>query len=106
MRQRVTVGVTNHFTGRIRISDEIALSRRIAPGSFGVPMPSLNKEFRVLPICNRSPASFKNLFYLIGPKKDVGCIARNAIYGCAQRAKRTECVCHVAGSGVDSNGLR
>lgn len=69
-------------------------------------MPCLDKQFGVLSICDWAPACFKNLLYLVRPEKDIRGVAGDTIYSCAQRAKRTECVCDVAGGSVDGNCLR
>ena len=61
VRQRVTPGVPNHFGGR-GVAYEVALARRIAPGSLRIPVPGFGLELGVLPVGDRLPAGCQNLF--------------------------------------------
>src|SRR5215469_6849872 len=79
MRQRVSVGVPNHFVCRICISGEISLPRRIAPRSFGIPMPRLYEEICILPVSNDSPSRRQDFLDLVGTKENIGRIAGHAV---------------------------
>src|SRR5205085_7261216 len=50
MRQGVSVGMTDRFLCRPRVTDEISVPGRIAPPPLRIPMPGLNEEFRILAI--------------------------------------------------------
>src|SRR5689334_13329974 len=105
MRQGISVGVANHFLCRRRIPCEVALAGRVAPGSFRIPMPGLNKQLGVLPIADRTPPCLKNLLYLVRPEKDVGCVGGNTIHRGTQGTKRAERVCDMTRSCIDADRL-
>src|SRR5437773_2495254 len=88
-----------------RVAHEVALVAGLAPFSFRVPMPSLNVQFRVLPVTDRLPASRENpLDHWFG-EDFVGGGERNAINPGAKRLGRAECIRDVAGGDIDANGL-
>src|ERR1700757_2179190 len=60
MRQSVTVGHVDGLTKSGR-SGEVAFALRIAPGSFGVPVPGLDEELGVLAVAHGLPAGGENL---------------------------------------------
>src|SRR4051794_36981940 len=106
MRQGIAVGMANHFACRCRIAREVSLARRGAPGSFGIPMPCLNKQLGILAITDRAPTCLENLLDLVRPEKSIRRIRGNAIDSAAQCAKWAERVCNVARSCIDTDGLR
>ena len=106
MRQGISVGMADHLFSGLRLSNEIALAGRIAPSPFGIPVPRLHKQFRVLAIADRAPTGFENLFHLIWTEEDIGGVARNTIERCPERLDWTERVSDMAWSRVNLNRLR
>src|SRR5438034_2488401 len=62
VRQRIAKRMADEFC-RCGVAHEVTLVAGLAPFSFRVPMPSLNVQFRVLPVTDRLPASRENPLY-------------------------------------------
>ena len=64
-------------------------------------MPGLNKQLRVLTVCDRLPARRKYLLHGLRVDKLVDCTGGKAIDSCSQRAIRYERVDWAAGINLD-----
>src|SRR5260370_33533204 len=106
MRQRVTVGVADHFRARSGAADEIALACRIAPGSLRIPVPGLDVQFRILPIGHGLPSGRKNLFDSVIYEELVGCAVRQAVDARAEGFRRLDGVRGMIRSDVHMDALR
>ena len=87
------------------VAHEVTHIAGFAPFSFGVPVPSLNIQFGVLPVTDRLPAGRQKLLDRGGGEDFVGSRERNAINAGTERLGRTECIRDVIRSEVDANGL-
>src|SRR5215472_5231620 len=105
MGQRVAIRMPDHLPGGSRVANEIAASRGIAPGTFGVPVPCLHEQVCILTVADDTPSGRVDAGNLVGAKKDVGGVAGHAIHGRTQRINGTEPVHDVTGSDVDLNRL-
>ena len=105
MGERVTVGVADDLGG-IGVAGKVTLASGIAPGAFGIPVPSLHKEFGILAVRDLSPSRGEDLLDGFRLEEGIGGVAGNAVNGRTERVKRAKRICDMAGSGVDADGLR
>src|SRR5947209_711850 len=77
--QRISVGMADDLSRR-GIASEIAFAGRIAPRSFGVPVPGLHKQIGVLAVTDNAPTGGQCLLDLIWPEERVRSIARNTVH--------------------------
>ena len=103
MGERVTVGVADDLGG-IGVAGKVTLASGIAPGAFGIPVPSLHKEFGILAVRDLSPSRGEDLLDGFRLEEGIGGVAGNAVNGRTERVKRAERICDMAGSGVNETG--
>src|SRR5215469_432692 len=97
--------MTDFVPGWSLVADEVSPSRGIAPLSFWVPVPGLNKQVGVLAITDNAPSCRQDLPDLVGPKEGIRGIARHTIHSGTQSIERSEDVHHMGWSGVHSDCL-
>lgn len=96
----------DHFVGRGGASDEITfLLCRVAPGTARIPVPGLDHELSVLAIGDGLSAGTEDLLQQRIGEQLIGSSRSQPVNGRAQRVRRTECVHHMRGSGVDHHFL-
>src|SRR5690242_16637128 len=89
-----------------RVADEVPLVAGLAPFPFRVPMPSLNVQFRVLPVTDSLPTSRENpLDHRFG-EDSVGGSERNAVNAGTEGLGGAKGVRGMTRSDVNANGLR
>src|SRR5258708_38221960 len=106
MRQRIAVGVTDHFRAWRGAADEIALPCWIAPCPLRIPVPGLDVQFRILPVRHGLPPGRQNLFDGVIDEELVGCAVRQAVDACAEGFRGLDDVRGMTWSDVDMNVLR
>src|SRR5438874_9319105 len=90
---------------RRRIADKVPFTGAVAPLAPGIPMPRLDKQIRILPVADHSPASLLNLRNLIRPEEDVRGIAGDAVHRRPQGVEWAERVHNVPRSRIHLNCL-
>src|SRR5262249_40641320 len=95
--------MTNHFSwhGTPR---EVPLVPFFAPRPFGIPVPRLNEQLRVLAVGHRLPSGREDLVYGFGREVFLGCGGLNAIDTGAERLIRNEGIRRLRGLNSDSLG--
>jgi hypothetical protein len=104
MRERIAVGVPNELC-RCRAADEISLPGRITPSPFGIPVPSFDMQFGVLPVGNRLPARGENLLDHFRIEELIGCPIRQTVDSGAESLGRPYGVRGVVRSNVNADRL-
>ena len=100
MRKRVAVRMTDHLLCGRCIADKVPLTGAVAPLALGIPMPRLDKQIRILPVADHSPASLLDLRNLIRPEEDVRGIAGDAVHRRPQGIEWAERVHNVPRSRI------
>ena len=105
MRKWVAVGVAEHLAG-LAAPGEIAFAAGIAPGSFRIPVPCLNVQFRVLSIRDRLPTGAQHALDGRFGEKLIDGRPRHTIDSCSQRPVRNDRVGDMVGRDIDPDGFR